>query len=115
MAYITAYTLKTHKPSSKSISEILSQIQMSDYKEMLYAIDEHGQTSNSCTWYDHEDDLIKLSRLYPYVVFDLYGEGEESGDIWHKYFMNGKMQHCPAKITFDEFDVEMLRSPEEMI
>ena len=107
MAYNTIYKLKIHK-SDTNISEILSQVQKSDFDEMFCTLDEQGHTKDSLKWYDHEDDLIKLSLLFPDIVFDLYGEGDESGDIWHKYFLNGKVQRCFAKIIFDEFDVEKL-------
>ena len=55
-------------------------------------------------WYDHEEDFKKLSRMIEDVTFEVGGEGEESGDIWKKYFRNGKMQSCKAIITFEPFD-----------
>ena len=113
MAYLTTYTLKTHK-SDKCISEILSQVKKSDFEEMFFAISEQGRTKESCSWYDHEGDIIKLSLLFPDTIFDLHGSGEESGDIWHKYFFRGKVQRCRAIITFDEYNQELLRRPEVM-
>lgn len=55
-------------------------------------------------WYENEDEMLELSQEFPDVLFKLHGEGEESGDIWDKYFMNGKMQYCPAEIHIPEFD-----------
>ncbi len=34
----------------------------------------------------------------------LDGEGEESGDVWRKYFFNWEMQYCTAKIVFEDFN-----------
>lgn len=65
--------------------------------------------ADSCKWYDHEEDLKRVSERFPTVLFTLSGEGEESGDIWRKYFKDGKMQKCEAKITFDEFDEAKLK------
>ena len=111
MAYNTAYTLKTYK-SDRHISDILSQVKKSDFDEMFFAIDGDGRTNNKCAWYEHERDMIKLSILFPDIVFDLCGDGADPGDIWRKYFLNGKVQRCNAKITFDEFDSRKLNGEE---
>lgn len=60
-------------------------------------------------WYNHENDMREISKQFPDVIFQLNGEGEESGDIWVKYFVNGKMQTASAKITFDGFDQKKLK------
>lgn len=60
--------------------------------------------AEKCKWYEHEEDMRRFSKLYPFILFELSGEGEESGDIWRKYFLNGKMQYCKSKIEFEPFD-----------
>lgn len=60
-------------------------------------------------WYEHEEVMKEISKEYPDVIIQLTGEGEESGDMWIKYFVNGKMQHCKAKIVFEEFDPKKLK------
>lgn len=59
-------------------------------------------------WYDNENDMLLLSKEFPDVLFKLHGEGENNEDIWNKYFMNGKMQYCPAKITYEPFNKNKL-------
>lgn len=55
-------------------------------------------------WYDHERDMLEISRKYPDVLLILHGTGEEHDDIWIKYFMNGDVQVAPGRIEYDEFD-----------
>lgn len=45
---------------------------------------------------------------YPEIIFVVYGEGEESGDMWKAYYKNGKQQIEPAVITYGEFDESKL-------
>jgi len=108
MGYMTTYTLGTYD-SDKDIIEISDDVSEDEFEWLKYAIDDDGEWRVTSKWYEHETDMRKLSIKYPDIVFELYGEGERCGDIWSKYFKNGKMQSCYAKITFDKFDEKKLR------
>ena len=111
MGYYTNYTLKLLPGHSDgwTIYAILRQLSHDNFpSDMYYTIDEEGNHINSSMWYKHEDDMRKLSIILPDVVFKLFGYGEDMGDIWHKYFKNGKMQYCKAKMVFDKFEIEKL-------
>lgn len=60
-------------------------------------------------WYEHDEDMLKLSKKFKDFLFTLGGEGEESGDIWTCYYKNGKKQHEKAKIVQGDFDENKLK------
>lgn len=95
MGYYTRYELKI-SPESEIIRAVIE-----DEGDVYYAI---GDYADSYKWYDHEQDMRDLSVRFPDHLFELRGEGEDTGDIWRKYFKNGKMQSCFAQITFEPFD-----------
>lgn len=68
-----------------------------------------AMSGEKCIWTNHEKDLRKFSKHYEDYQISLYGQGDEAPDIWIKHFKNGKMQYCPAIITFDEFDESKLK------
>jgi hypothetical protein len=103
MGYYTNYKLEIMNSTAEENTQIKEYIDKDDY--MYYAFN----YEDLCKWYDHEVDMNILSQKFPNVVFKLSGEGEESGDIWVKYFKDGKMQYCPAIITFEEFDESKLK------
>lgn len=70
--------------------------------------DIYTDQAGSMTFYYHEEPMRALSKRHPDVICILSGEGEEAGDIWKKYFKNGKMQECRARIEFDEYDEDLL-------
>lgn len=100
MGYYTKYSVSI-TPESEEIREYIEE---DDY--MSHAI---GKCWDECKWYDHEADMLEMSRKFPEALFELTGEGEDSGDMWRKYFRNGKMQSCPAQITYEPFDETKLR------
>jgi hypothetical protein len=67
-----------------------------------FALERSGKSRESCSWYDHEEDMKALAAHFPDILFALEGEGEESGDLWKKYFLGDQMQVCRAIITYDE-------------
>lgn len=78
------------------------------HDEMSYAIEPDGSQNDSCKWYDWKDDMIAMSTNFPGVLFKLHGDGEEAGDIWDAYFLNGKSQVCKAEIAIPPLDMAAL-------
>ena len=116
MGYYTKYTLFVKHDDLDMQAEVLDAIQ----EELLYPFqctdgieDPDGgwglSAGEACKWYEHHEDMVKLSKRYPTILFTLEGEGEESGDIWIKYFKNGKVQRANAQIVFPEFDESLLK------
>ena len=101
MGYYTTYTLRTTRgcDNQEEIEEKLQEISGNSIK---FGWDD------SYKWYTHEQDMKELSEIYTETTFILEGEGEESGDIWRKYFKNGKMQVCKAEIVFPAFNESKL-------
>lgn len=62
----------------------------------------------SSKWYGHDRDMLELSKAFPEIVFCLHGEGSINDDMWNNYYKNGKMQHCKAIITYEEYDESKL-------
>ena len=104
MGYTTTYTLEVKTGNTDLISELRATCD-----EAMYAIDDCGETEESCKWYDHEKDMKAFSKEHPEAVFKLAGIGEEQPDMWIKYFCNGRMQVCNAVITYDDYDYKKLK------
>lgn len=110
MGYYTQYELevKDLETMTDDGCGIIEKFREScDYAKL--ALNESGNTEESCKWYDHDDDLINLSKEHPDKLFILSGLGEDSGDIWRKYFVNGKIQEEKAEIKIADFDINKLK------
>ena len=60
-------------------------------------------------WYEWEEDMLKLSKLFPSILFKVDGEGEEAGDIWRAFFKNGKRVKYKAEIRLPHFSPDDLK------
>jgi hypothetical protein len=120
MGYYTQYKLTVYEPEDHGGLQVLEESDdfNGDFNDEFN--ESHAATiagiadykylfEESCKWYDHEEDMIAYSKKHPNLVFKLHGEGEESGNIWNKWFVNGKVQTCHAKIVFDPFDPTQLK------
>lgn len=117
MGYYTSYQVTLYREIEGKLQEIgldkeiFRQISDDIRKDddASYALDEDLFTNDSCKWYEHDDFFICFSKQHPDIVFELYGEGEMSTDIWLKYYKNGRVQKCPASVTFDDYDPSKLK------
>jgi len=111
MGYYTTYNLevKTLEFNDHQDQDVIIAELRTKNENAAYAFDEHGGAEESTKWYDHDTDLIEFSKGKMDALFVLEGTGEEAGDLWRTYYLNGQKQICKAKITFDEFDVTKLK------
>jgi hypothetical protein len=101
--YYTSHDLTVIEGANSLIAELIAE-----NEEAAYAIDSNGDAEESCKWYSHQEDLRAFSKKHPKALFELKGEGEESGDIWAEYYRNGKLQVCKAIIAYPKFDESLL-------
>lgn len=99
MGYYTNYELETVSGADYE----------TDYEQEV--TDQVGYRPFECEtkWYSFEKDMREVSKKHPNVLLKLSGEGEENGDLWEAYFLNGKMQMCKAKIEYDAFNENLLQ------
>jgi len=109
MGYYTKFDLEIVGCSWEDAKDIIEDLRNTD-ANARYGLDECGEGMGCETlkWYSHEKDMKKFSEKYPDKLFKLQGDGEESGDMWIKYFQNGKVQICKAVLVFDEFNPKKL-------
>jgi hypothetical protein len=107
MGYYTAYSLSLGDVTEEQQKQITNHLREKDV--VGWVLNNDLCCSNPATWYDAEKDLREISKEFPDVLFELHGEGEETGDIWDRYFKNGKMQYCPAEIVIPPFDETKLK------
>ena len=112
MGYYTRYELNTKPELSpeqeKEISQELKKLLYHD--EDLEVEDFQDVLSEEMKWYEHQQDMVKISSKYPDILFELTGEGEESEDLWIEYHKNGKFYYERARIIYDEFNEEKLNN-----
>lgn len=103
MSYITSYELilETSIPDFQIVLEKETDEPWEGEGTSYYLISK---------WYDNEIDMCRISKKYPNILFTLYGDGEESDDLWVKYWLNGKYQFSGAHITYDQFNKNKLRN-----
>lgn len=96
MGYHTAFKLKV-EPEERTREAVAVLKELSEGARR--ALEENGDTLNSCKWVDCDYDLCRLSRLFPDVTFILSGMGESRDDVWELYFINGKYQYLKAELV----------------
>lgn len=123
MDYYTRHELNIKTDVSEEAMEEIEKYIV--HEELDYEINEidkcncfnyidYGYLSEETSkWYSMREDMVKMSLEFKNVLFEICGEGEDTGDLWKAYYYNGKEQWCDAIITFEEFDENKLKEIEE--
>jgi hypothetical protein len=72
-------------------------------KQTIRKVSGYDNFEGECVkWYLHEDDMKKMSLLFPGVTIVLDGSGEDYPDLWRKWFKDGKMKYSLGRVVFQE-------------
>lgn len=98
MSYYTDYSVSVQNASEADLRSIEKYL-----TEEIW-LEPWGDGWSGNLSHDIEDEMRALSAAYPDVLFTVYGVGEMNDDMFYEYYKAGKMQRCPAIITFDPYD-----------
>lgn len=86
MGYYTHHRLSS-APEDIEDTYATTLAEISGYDASCF--DRYG-SGETCKWYDHESDMIELSKVFPEVRFRLDGRGEGDNDLWVEWYHDGK-------------------------
>ena len=115
MGYMTFYILvvgdEGQEISDGRRQEILAWLEQDEsFSSELEDFHESGMNGYT-KWYEHDQDMLRLSRTFSEVLFVLWGEGEEPEDLWKCYYLGGRVQEAPARVEYPSFDPDELVEP----
>lgn len=111
MGYYTNYKVKIIKGQLPEYERKIIDDGFTTFEKLIVtkACAEYGDPFREANkWYDHEVDMVRFSKLYPDVLLELSGEGEENGDVWKKYYKAGKSCEIRPEVIWPHFDESML-------
>lgn len=90
MGYDTWFNINTsaepqeYREEEAVRKEISNAVFGTDHHNVIEGFEAH--------WYDHDKDLIKISKKHPAVLIEISGDGEDSDDIWAARYRNGESE-----------------------
>lgn len=109
MGYYTDYVINAKDVYNPSVMDFISSFLKDAWGE--FYSDENTWHMEETKWYNHEKDMLKLSKQPEVkdVLFKVDGDGEEKEDIWVKYFKNGKMVEYRPEVIWPKFSEDDLK------
>lgn len=111
MGYYTYFEITI--PAKFDVDDVIDKlVTLSDYafeKTVTNDKIKSFATVDTCKWYSHESNMIDLSELFPKILFQVDGDGEESDDVWRTYYLNGKSQSVEVKTVYGKLNMKKLK------
>ncbi len=101
MGYCTDYSIEVQ--TGKDYDDTL----MGDIRQNLVTVsgyvgwhhNSHYVNLSEAKWYGHEEDMVKLSKAFPDIRFEMHCQGED-GYEWMVYAFGGKVERCESEVVF---------------
>ena len=110
MGYYTSYNLDVNNVKSQAehdaLYEALNKKGIIGYA--FYGGDWDKKNTSSfwnddCVkWYDHDTDMLEISKQFAEMTFKLTGVGEEDDDRWYTLYRNGESETISAVLIWPE-------------
>lgn len=104
MGSFTSFKLTYTAPAGIVVDE--ETLVSDDYEFTIADLVRGGDDTREIKWYQHEAEMLSLSRLYPTVLFALTGRGEESYDMWRTWYRSGKAITVSGEIVYVRPDLD---------
>lgn len=95
MGYYTQYRLEVQGATPEQLLAIKEEKTVYGSLMSMFGF-ALADPSSDIKWYEHDRDMTNLSLQYPTVLFILDGDGEETEDLWRKFFKNGHIEEHRA-------------------
>ena len=86
MEYLTTFSFNLVNGPEEQYNKLLK-----DIEEITGIKDVSEYESLSAKWYDADEDLKQLSKKYPDITFSVWGDGEDSEDVWQQFWHAGEV------------------------
>lgn len=88
MSYRTYYTISCQTDGEE---HDLTDVMVTDLSEISGYGEAQFIGQDDAKWYDCEYDMIEMSAKHPLTIFRVYGDGDGPGDLWVRWFHDGKL------------------------
>ena len=112
MGYYTCYNMDVqgfkNEAELKALTEKLQKKEILGYALMHdYRLDRDNHTASfdgydAVKWYDHDTDMLEISREFPDMTFKLMGQGDDADDRWYTLYHNGTCECIQAEIVWPD-------------
>ena len=116
MGYYTDYKIFFYDKKGNHLTKNEYEIMIMNLKNVFDFLDEINENipygfDIHTKWYDCIKNLEDFSKHYcPDILIEIYGDGEESDDLWKSYVMNGKSLYADGVTIYPDLDHIPLRN-----
>lgn len=102
MGYMTFYELKALPSLPDDFPVVFEEVTGYNFDNL---------SIDCIKWYGHDEDMCKLSTMYPNHMFILTDDGEASDDYWQSHYYRGNMSTSKAERILPPVDWQALGDP----